>query len=343
MKNTNLKEQHLKQKYTVPQSSQWTEITPDLLWVRLPLPMALDHINVYLLRDEQGWALVDTGLFTESTQNCWATILDKLDAPLTKIIATHMHPDHIGCAGYLSELFHIPLYMSQTEYFASRALYAGAQGASVWGDKQYYSRAGFSEEQVAKFTQSSTGFKNIVSPIPLNFVRLKGGEKLSIGAKEWFLMEGNGHSPEHISLYCKDDGILISGDHVLPEITPNIGSYSTQPESNPLLAYLTTLVPFSQLPDETLVLPAHRHPFNNPRKRVHNITSHHHQHLKDLLVACRDGLTVKEALPVLFKRELDGAGLFFAIAEAYAHLNYLMYEQKISRTLSQNTYIYQTL
>ena len=334
---------NLKARYLVPQSLEWTEITSDILWVRLPLPMALDHINVYLLRDIDGWALIDTGLYSEATQNCWNAILDKLDGPLTRIIATHMHPDHIGCAGYLSELFQIPLYMSQTEYYATRALYGGAQGASLWGDKQYYSRAGFTPEQVDKFTQSSGGFKSFVSPMPLNFIRLIGGDTLSIGTKEWLLIEGCGHSPEHISLYCKGIDILISGDHVLPEITPNIGSYSTQPESNPLAAYLETLLPFSQLPDETMVLPSHRHPFLNPRNRVEEIISHHHDHLTDLLEACQNAITVKEALPVLFSRQLDGPGMFFAVAEAYAHLNYLMYAKKITRTLRNNTFFYQVV
>jgi len=333
----------LKEKYPVPQPLEWTEISSDILWVRLPLPMSLDHINVYLVKDSGGWALIDTGLYTDATINCWTAILDKLDGPLTKVIATHMHPDHIGCLGYLTELFHIPLYMSQTDYFASRALYNGSQGACIWGDQQYYSRAGFSSEQVDKFTQSSNGFKSVVSPIPLNFIRLKGGETLLIGTNDWLLMEGNGHSPEHISLYCKELDMLISGDHVLPEITPNIGSYSTQPESNPLAAYLESLVPFCHLSEETIVLPSHRHPFLNPRKRVEEIISHHQKHLTDLIEASRQGITIKEALPLLFKRNLDGQGMFFAVAEAYAHLNYLMYTKKIIRILRNDVYIYQAV
>jgi glyoxylase-like metal-dependent hydrolase (beta-lactamase superfamily II) len=329
--------------YDIPELGSWTDIHPDIKWLRMPLPMALDHINLYLLRDGDGWAVLDTGFYCDVTRDHWQTILSKLSQPLTRVIVTHMHPDHIGCAGWLCESHNIDLYISQTEYFATRALRAGANGASDTGDKRYYQRAGYNAEQITQFTSGEGGFSKIVSPVPLNFQRLRGGETLHIGQHAWRLIEGNGHSPEHISLYCEALNILISGDHVLPDITPNIGAYSTQPDSNPLQMYLSSLEAFKALPNTCLVLPSHRRPFIDPVSRVETIVEHHHQHLARILAFCTSPKTILDIMGLMFPRKLDGAGYFFATAEAYAHVNFLLYKEQLIRGEKEGIYHYQTI
>ena len=315
---------------TPPAVGHVQHITENVLWCRMPLPLALDHINVYLVRDNHGWAIIDCGMATSETIAAWTSIIEQLDGPITRVIVTHMHPDHIGCAGYLTQTYRVDLYMAQTEYYAARALYAGNQGADNWQDRRYYRAAGFSPEQVTQFTQGKGGFGKVVSPLPLSFVRLVPGETLLIDQSSWQLILGLGHSPEHISLFNPEFDICIGGDQVLPKITPNIGAYSTQPQSNPLYYYLHTLEQFAQLPKSTLLLPSHKKPIRDIPNRVAEIIHHHHIHLDNLMQACLSPQTVVSLLPVMFQRQLGKHQMFFAVAECLAHLNYLLEEDKLT-------------
>lgn len=327
----------------IPEPGTLQEVASGIFWLRMPLPFDLDHINLYLLEDNQngqdGYALIDTGIGTRKTEQLWDTLLDTLDKPITKVIVTHLHPDHIGMAGYLVDKFRVPLYMSQAEYFTARALSAGALGASDWQDDDYLMRCGMSVEYVANAKQNrkdSKGMGQIIRPIPLQFYRLQAGDSISIGKHEWQVYIGRGHSPEHVCLFNADTNILISGDHVLPGISPNIGVYSTEPEANSLKLYLDTLPQFTQLPEGTLVLPSHKQPFYGLHSRVNDLISHHHAHLDSLRVFCEQGKTIEQCLPVLFKRKLSPQNMFFAIAEAFSHLNYLYFEGEFSREINDD-------
>jgi glyoxylase-like metal-dependent hydrolase (beta-lactamase superfamily II) len=325
----------------IPVPGTIQEVASGIFWLRMPLPFDLDHINLYLLEDNQngqdGYALIDTGIGTHKTELLWDTLLDTLDKPITKVIVTHLHPDHIGMAGYLVDKFRVPLYMSQAEYFTARALSAGARGASDWQDDEYLVRCGMTAEYVAnakKNRKDSKGMGQIIRPIPLQFYRLQAGDNISIGKHEWQVYIGRGHSPEHVCLFNADTNILISGDHVLPGISPNIGVYSTEPDANSLKLYLDTLPQFTQLPEGTLVLPSHKQPFYGLHSRVNDLISHHHAHLDSLRVFCEQGKTIEQCLPVLFKRKLSPQNMFFAIAEAFSHLNYLYFEGEFSREIN---------
>ena len=328
---------------TPPAPGELQAIAEDVYWLRMPLPFALDHINLYLIKDTGGWALVDTGICSKTTKALWANIQDQLDGPITRVIVTHMHPDHVGCAGYLTESLHVPLYISQTEYFASRALFAGAQGADDWQDIMYYRRAGLDADTVTRMTSGNGGFKQIVSPLPLSFQRLRAGQIITIDGLSWECLLGEGHSPEHISLYCAERRLLIAGDQILPEITPNIGSYSTQPDSNPLAGYLDSLDNFAHCHPETFVLPSHRQPFVGVHTRIRELKAHHDAHLATLRDVCQTPQTIVGILPHLFARELNEHSLFFAIAEAYAHVNYLLAMGDLARVEEQGVYYFSTL
>lgn len=325
----------------IPEPSTLQEVASGIFWLRMPLPFDLDHINLYLIEDNQngqeGYALIDTGIGTDKTEQLWDRLLDTLGKPITKVIVTHLHPDHIGMAGYLVDKFRVPLYMSQVEYFTARALSAGPRGASDWQDDQYLVRCGLSEDYVTKAKENrkhSKGVGQVIRPIPLQFYRLQAGDNIRIGSHDWQVYIGRGHSPEHVCLFNPQTNILISGDHVLPGISPNIGVYSTEPDANSLKLYLDTLPQFTELPEDTLVLPSHRQPFYGLHTRVNELISHHHIHLDNLRVFCEQGKTIEQCLPVLFKRKLSAQNMFFAIAEAFSHLNYLYFEGEFSREIN---------
>jgi glyoxylase-like metal-dependent hydrolase (beta-lactamase superfamily II) len=332
----------------IPESGHVQSVAEGILWLRMPLPFSLDHINLYLLDDgEHGYALIDTGIGTKRVEQIWDELLAKLNKPISKIIVTHMHPDHIGMAGYLVEKLRVPLYMSQAEYFVGRALSAGARGASDWQDDEYLVRCGMSSEYVAQAKQNRKGGKGIgdvVRPIPLQFERLQEGSVLTIGEGEWRVIIGRGHSPEHVCLYSEEREILISGDHVLPDISPNIGVYSTEPNANSLAQYLSTLPQFLSLSKSALVLPSHKQPFHGLHTRVNELIEHHQRHLTQLREFCQQAKNINDCLPLLFKRELNSHNMFFAIAEAFSHLNYLYFAGEFSREINpQGQFIFKSI
>lgn len=322
-----------------PQPGKWEQVAEGILWIRMPLPFALDHINLYLIEDTDadGYVLIDTGIGTNTTKDLWEILLHDLNKPITKVIVTHMHPDHIGMAGYLVDKFRVPLYMSAAEYFVARSLTAGSRGASDWQDDEYLVRCGMSPEYVATAKENrkaGKGLGAVILPIPLQFERLEAGSTIMIGEHNWRVIIGRGHSPEHVCLYSDSLNVLISGDHVLPKISPNIGVYSTEPNANSLKQYLTTLPQFNELPADTLVLPSHKQPFRGLHCRVEQLINHHHAHLDNLREFCKTPRTIEACLPVLFKRKLDQHNIFFAIAEAFSHLNYLYFAQECSRNIN---------
>jgi glyoxylase-like metal-dependent hydrolase (beta-lactamase superfamily II) len=324
----------------LPGPGKWVQVAPGILWLRMPLPFELDHINLYLIEDlhSGGYVLIDTGIGTSKTKELWESLLLELGKPITKVIVTHMHPDHIGMAGYLVEKFRVPFYMSHSEYFLARALTAGAQGASDWQDDEYLVQCGMSAEYVASAKENrktSKGISAVIHPIPVQFECLAQGDTIDIGQHSWKVVIGRGHSPEHVCLFSESLNVLISGDHVLPKISPNIGVYSTQPNANTLKQYLTTLPQFLQLPANALVLPSHKQPFHGLHCRVNQLISHHHQHLDSLREFCKTPRTIEACLPVLFKRKLNQHNMFFAIAEAFSHLNYLYFAGECSRNVNE--------
>lgn len=328
----------------LPKPGSWTEVAKGVLWLRMPLPFELDHINLYLVEDDDGWIVIDTGIGTDVTKALWSEIFDALDKPISGVLVTHLHPDHVGLAGWIADQFEVPLYMSQIEYFTARAFAAGKQGSSSFRDEAYFKRAGLASDESPSLVAGNKGYSNVVSPIPTSYHRLKQGDVLTFKGITWEVMIGKGHSPEHACLYAKELGLLLAGDHILPKITPNIGVYSTEPEGNTLQDYLSTLLPFAELPERTLVLPAHKLPFIGVKDRVYELIEHHHLHLNELVKACAQPCSVMALLPVMFKRELSGRNIMFAIAECMSHVNYLRFNGKLTRTESkEGVYLYQSL
>ena len=322
----------------VPAFGATVEVAKGVRWLRMPLPMALDHINLYLIEDDDGWWIVDTGMKWGKVQQYWQQIFDRElnDKPVKGVLITHMHPDHIGQAGWLCDRFRIPMYITFGEYYNARTFAKFSADDLTWTTQDYYRAVGFDDDYFLKMKENFQGYAGIVEPIPNAFRRLKEGTVLTIGGNQWQVVIGSGHSPEHACFYSEALGVLLSGDQIIPKITSNVSVMPSEPEANPLQQWLQSLEKFSKFPQETLVLPAHNTPFKGIQTRVAYLQDHHRDHLLALEEACVEPRTAAQLMPVLFKRKLDASQMSLAIGECVAHLNYLIVENKLQRDLDDN-------
>lgn len=314
-----------------PATARWVEITPDVHWVRMPLPFALDHINLWLLRGPKGWTLVDCGYHSKETRAAWETLLPA-HAPLEQIVVTHYHPDHIGQGGWMVREFGVPFHMTEAEYLTAHALYESTSGYGNEGLQALYASHGLAADKIEVLKQRPTGYRNVITEPPRTFRRILHGDVLRLGFHDWQVIAGFGHSPEHASLYCEALGLLISGDMLLPKISTNVSVWSTEPEGDPVGQFLRSIRDFEALPGGTLVLPSHGMPFRGIVPRVAALHQHHEERLAELVTACAQPMTAAGVVPVLFRRPLDTHQLFFAMGESIAHLNHLLARGRVERT-----------
>ncbi len=304
------------------------EIAPGILWVRVPLPFRLDHINVYLIDDGDGWAVLDTGIGNEATRALWETMAagPLAGRRLTRLIVTHHHPDHIGLAGWLCERFALPLATSETSYLFCQnvSLRPGALDAKPYRD--FYLRHGLAEDITQRVATQGHSYLKMVSGLPPTFERLVAGDTIEIGGRTFDVMTGNGHSPEQVMLYCAADRIFLAADQVLAKITPNISVWAVNPTGNPLGLYLRSLNELKRdLPADALVLPGHQLPFYGLHTRTDELIAHHEKRCAMLADACRSqSHSAAELVPVLFPRALDPHQMSFAFSETLAHMNYML-------------------
>ncbi len=300
-------------------------VSPGVHWLRMPLPFALDHINLWLLEDDDQWVIVDCGIGNDITRGLWDKLISSkiASAGVSRVVATHHHPDHVGNAGWLTQRFGAPLWISQGEYLSAHALCDGAAGYGREHLAAMFSRNGLDDSYTAGILNGQDHYRRSVPEFPQKFRRISGGEKLSIGPNQWEVILGYGHAPEHASLYCESLGVFIAGDMVLPRISTNVSVPASQPEANPLGMFLDSLSRYAELPARTLVLPSHGLPFTGLHARIAQLQEHHKLRLAELHEACSLPVTAFEILDVLFKRKLDSHQMLFAMGEAMAHLHYL--------------------
>ena len=315
------------------------EVAPGVRWLRMGLPFALDHINLWLLRDEidgrAGWTVVDCGITRDETQEQWERVFGtQLEGrPILRVLVTHMHPDHIGLAWWLCERWDAPLWISATDYNAARVASQSTTGFGGPAAADFFASHGLTDpSSLDKIRQRASYYPGMVPKVPPRFRRLLDGEAIAIGGRAWRCMVGYGHAPEHMSLYCGELGVLVSGDMLLPRISTNVSVYDIEPESNPLALFLASIERFTALPADTLVLPSHGKPFRGAHERVRQLQQHHRERLAEVLHACADGAkSAAEVMPVLFRRELDLHQTTFAMGESVAHLHALWYEGRLTR------------
>ncbi len=325
---------------TLPAPAEFIELAEGVRWLRMPLPMALDHINLYLLEDDDGWWVVDTGLALEPTQVLWEQVFEQhLEGkPVKAVVCTHWHPDHTGNAGWLCERWQVPLYISRTEYLTGMFYTRSDPAELSRASEQHQALLGRSASDQMAFQKVIGGLREIVSPLPGAYRRLVDGASLSINGRRWRVVIGRGHSPEHACLYCDSLNVLISGDQVIPRISSNISIGPEEPEGNPLREWLQSLEHFLEvLPADALVLPAHNVPFTGLHHRLRTLIEHHEDGLLALEEGCVErAQSAMELLPALFRRELSGEQINMALGECMAHLNYLSQRGQVARQLDDD-------
>lgn len=316
-----------------PEFGAWLEAAPGVLWTRSPLPISLGWINLYLLRDERGWTLVDAGLDTADARAAWESVFAALDGPIVRVICTHMHPDHIGLAGWIARRFDAPLWMTRLEYVTARMLVADTGRAAPEAGVAFYRRAGWEEAALSRYRERFGMFGRAVSPLPDSFQRLEGGAVLRIGGEPWRVVVGSGHSPEHACLLRERDGVFVSGDQVLPRISSNVSVFPTEPEADPLADWLQSCARLiAATPESARVMPAHNAPFMGLHHRLRQLIASHERALERLeRFLAQQPRTVLECFPVLFGREIGGGDLSLATGETLANLNRLRAEGRARR------------
>lgn len=320
---------------TPPAPGSVTQVAPGVLWLRMPLPFQLDHINLWLLRDDDGWSIVDSGIGNGATRELWQKVFAAAlgGLPVRSVIVTHYHPDHAGNAAWLCERFAAELWMTQGEYLTAHAVRAGGAGYTTEAVLRVFRRNGLDEAHAAKMATRGNPYGRLVPEFPSSYRRILEGDEMVIDGRRWRVIVGYGHAPEHASLYCDELKLLIAGDMLLSTISTNVSVWSIDPEGDPLKLFLDSIRRYRELPADTLVLPSHGLPFRGARERVAELEAHHAAHFAELLEVCeRDGArSARELIPVLFHRPLDQHQMFFAMGEAIAHLHYLYYAGRMSR------------
>jgi glyoxylase-like metal-dependent hydrolase (beta-lactamase superfamily II) len=325
---------------TPPAPGEVIAVAPRVLWLRMPLPFALDHINLWLLADrDDGFTLVDCGIGDAPTRALWERhVATTLAArPIRRIIATHCHPDHVGNAAWLAERFGAPVAMTHAEFLTAHAIRDEHSGHSRAATIDLFRRHGMDSDALAALVARGNGYRRLVPELPGGFDRLLDGDVRSAGETGWRVVEGHGHSPEHASLYSAERGVLIAGDMLLPRISTNVSVVAVERDGDPLTRFLDSLRAFEALPADTLVLPSHGLPFRGIPLRVAQLRAHHEARLgeREDAVRAADARSSAAALgPVLFRRELDLQQRYFAMGEAIAHLNFLWHAARLERRVA---------
>ena len=294
----------------------------------MPLPFALDHINLWLLADGDTWTAVDTGIAMETLQDSWRKLLP--GHPLSRIIVTHFHPDHLGLAAWLVERTGATLWISQGEYTTSQMIRHQIASYSIPAMLQFFQGHGLDTARLEALAVRGNSYGKGVPAVPTTYRRLFDGEDIVIGGRAWRTMVGHGHAPEHMSLYCAELGILISGDMLLPRISTNISAVASNPDGDPLRLFLDSLQRLKALPADTLVFPSHGRPFRGLHVRIAAPEAPHEARCAELVAACEAPKTAADLIPVIFQRELgDAHQTMFAMGETIAHLKYLEHAQRL--------------
>ena len=326
-----------------PETGAINRIADGVGWARLPVPGSLNHINVWILDDGDGFAIVDTGLKIAPSKEAWARLFaGPLEGrKVTRVFCTHFHPDHIGLAGWLTHKFGVKLWMSRTEWLFARMLTTDLRDSPPAEALASWRFAGWDEARIEVEAEKGWGrFASVVSPVPVSFVRLSDGDRVRIGDREWRVVMGNGHSPEHACLYDEAGGLLIAGDQVLPRITSNVSLSLSEPEADPLGEWLASIAKLRKLPDDLLVLPSHGEPFTGLHARLDALAAGHQGRLDALHAHLAEPKRAVDCFSVLFGRRIDDGMYGLATGEAMAHLRHLEVTGRARREVKDGAHWY---
>ena len=331
----------------MPEFGHGLEVAPGIQWLRMGLPFALNHINLWLLRDhidgQDGWTVVDCCIDRPESRAQWEQVfVNALQGlPILRVIVTHMHPDHIGLAHWLCERWGVALWMSGTDYHVARMACNPDSGFDGLESAQFFAKHGLVDPvSQEKLKARSNYFTSLVPAVPRSYRRMMDGDTIQIGVKndsknsrrEWRCISGYGHAPEHIALYCEEAKILLGGDMMLPRISTNVSVYNIEPESNALQLFLDSIDKFAPCAPDTLALPSHGKPFVGIHERIQQLHDHHADRLAEVRDTCAaQPSSAADVLPVMFQRELDLHQTTFAMGEVIAHLHFLWFKGELKR------------
>ncbi len=320
-----------------PVEGEAVEVVKGVLWMRLPLPMKLDHVNVYALDEGDSWTIIDTGFSSNRSKRIWQNLLDGplQGKPVSRVIVTHHHPDHIGMAGWFQSEHGAELWTTRTAWLFARMLTLDEQDEVAPETIAYWKSAGMAPDILdQRLSERPFNFSDVVAPMPLGFKRIKQDDILTIGGRKWDVHIGNGHAPEHATFWSRDDNLVIAGDQLLASISPNIGVYATEPEADPVSDWMESCERLAKLAhDDHFVLPGHKLPFTGLPMRMRQLIENHHSVLERLETYLETPCTAVDCFAPMFKRKIGSAEYGLALVEAFAHLNHLYQLGKISRKM----------
>jgi glyoxylase-like metal-dependent hydrolase (beta-lactamase superfamily II) len=317
-----------------PEPGQTIEIAPGVHWIRMRLPMQLNHINLWLLEDGDGWTVVDTGIKDQPTKDAWEQLFagSMAGRPIKRVIVTHLHPDHVGLAGWLVRRFDVTLWMSRTDFLLCRNLAADTGQEAPQEGVRFYRAAGYPEDMIEQYKTRFGMFGHGVYRLPNSYRRIVEGEAIEIGSRKWRVIVGTGHAPEHVCLYNESDNIFISGDQLLPRISSNVSVHPTEPEANPLQDWLDSCHKLkAALPEDVLVLPSHNDPFRKAHLRLQELIDGHETGMDKVAELCREPKRAVDVFPALFRSRITAGNYGMATGESVAHLNCLRARGRIVR------------
>ncbi|MDF1871066.1 MBL fold metallo-hydrolase [Vannielia sp.] len=319
-----------------PGPGEATEVAPGILWLRLPLPMKLDHVNVFALDEGDSWTVIDTGIGTPKARAIWEQLLS--DGPLAgkpvgRVVLTHHHPDHMGLAGWLMAGQGASLTATRTAWLLARMLQLDVQATPRDEVRLFWRRAGMDPAFYREYlTQRPFNFADLTSPLPLGFERICEGDRLHMGGRDWVVRIGHGHAPHHATFWCEGEPLVLGGDQLLPSISPNLGVSATEPDADPVGEWLESCDRLSQFArDDQLVLPGHKLPFTGLPARIVQMIDNHTSALERLHTHLATPRRGGECFMPLFKREITGDAYVLALAETVGHLNHLLLTGRATR------------
>lgn len=317
----------------IPAEGEITEVADGIFWLRFPLPFALNHVHAWLLRDGDAWTLVDCGIGGERMRALWQQIIEtKLGGkPITRLIVTHYHPDHVGSAATIDELQQPLLVMNETEWLYTRMFALDTNRTRDRSVAEYFKLTALPDDLASRMQLRRSRYADGVATPPLRMQPIVAGDVLTIDGAEWRVMVGSGHSPAMVTLFCASKNVYISSDQVLPGISPNVSVWSYNPYENPLGDFIASLEESAALPADVLVLPSHGLPFVGVRERCRNLIDHHKERLELVMEECKTPKTVYQLMLLMFPRALDEHQTAFALGETVAHINYLVEKGDLHR------------
>ena len=329
-----------------PEPGTHIEVAPGLNWVRMPLPFRLNHVNIWLLPGDAGWTAIDTGCDTPEIralrESCFAGVL--AGSPITQLIATHGHVDHIGLVGWITNRFGCTYHTSFAEWIWSRLGHLRDVPEADAAIRSFMHRHGVPGETTNAIASGRAGFMDLAVDIPGTISELRDGAMIRFGNRGWRIILTRGHTYEHASFYCAEDRLLIAGDHLLPRISPVIAVYEMIPDANPLGDYLASFEQFADIPDDVLVLPSHGMPYRGLHRRIAQLEAHHEERLTETEVLLATPLSAFNLSRKLFAHVKETNDTAFALGETVAHVNHLLATGRVRQLRdAENRSCYQSI